>query len=144
MSQGRILAIDYGARHIGVAVTDPDRIMAFGRGTILNKNLIQLCAELAELISREVVVKIVIGLPLGKNGEETVQTEKIRRFSDCLSNFLLSRGLQVEIDYIDESFSSHEAAGMLDQLGVPARKKKATEDELAAIVLLRRYMDFRP
>ena len=144
MRKGRLLAIDYGARHIGLAVSDPDRMMAFGRGKLLNKNIEHLLAQLLSLVEVEAVSKILIGLPLGPDREETEQTSRIRQFAAKLGNYLAAAGLDLEMEFVDESFSSYEAGRMLDELGVPARRKKSTEDELAAVVLIRRYIDFRP
>lgn len=144
MYKGKLLAIDYGAQKIGLAVSDADQQMAFGRGVLLNKNIEQVCADLHKLIIEERVVKVLVGLPTAQDGGDTVQTARIRGFVAQLGNFLNSQGLKLMIEFIDESFSSFEANKMLQELGVPGRDRKKTEDELAAIVLVHRYIDFRP
>jgi putative pre-16S rRNA nuclease len=144
MTKGKILAIDYGGAAIGLAVSDIDRQMAFGRGVLRKMTLEQIFQKIMELVEDESIVLILIGLPLGKEGEETKQTEKIRAFAEKMSNFLTENGLNIDIDYIDESFSTFEAGNILKELGVKGRDRKTTEDEMAAIILVHRYIDFRP
>lgn len=144
MAKGKLLAIDYGARHIGLAVSDSDRQMAFGRGTLLNKNIQQVFEDLYRMASVEQVSLILLGLPMGADGSDTPQTLKIRAFAEDFGNYLKEKGLNIEIEFIDESFSSFEANQMLQGLGVAGRDRKKTEDELAAVVLIHRYIDFRP
>lgn len=144
MSKGKLLAIDYGAKKIGLAVSDSDQQMAFGRGILANNNLEQVMGALLELVKAEQIVKVIVGLPMGGDGEDTPQTLSIRAFAEQLRNFLDKDGLQIVIDFIDESFSSFEANQFLHQIGVAGRDRKKTEDELAAIFLIHRYIDFRP
>ncbi len=144
MEKGRIMAVDYGTAKIGLAVTDPDRIMAFGRGLFRKLSDQQAIEKIWQFVISEEIVKVVIGLPMGRNDQETVQTRKIRNFADKLTEKAVTECHSLEIDFIDESFSTFEAGRVLQEIGATAEQKKATEDELAAIILLHRYIDFRP
>ncbi len=144
MGKGKILAIDYGGSSIGLAVSDADRMMAFGRGTIKGKSLPDILEEIYSLVIRDEIKLILVGLPMGKEGQETSQTIKIRKFADVLQEFLVQKNQSVELEYIDESFSTFEANKILDKIGVKGREKKLTEDEMSAIILVHRYIDFRP
>src|SRR5690606_23661039 len=106
---GKILAIDYGLKKIGLAVSDSGRLMAFGRGILLNKNEEMVFSEIAQLVDRENVKLLLIGLPLAADGEQTKQSERIKDFAKNLQNELLKRGLKPDLDFVDEAFSSFEA-----------------------------------
>lgn len=138
------MAIDYGSAKIGLAVTDPGRLMAFGRGVLRAKSLDKALEAIWKMIEEERVVQVVIGLPLGSDGEDTSQTAKIRQFGSELARLAAANGYSLEIDFIDESFSTFEAGRVLREIGATAEQKKDTEDEIAAIILLHRYIDFRP
>jgi putative Holliday junction resolvase len=140
---GKILAIDYGKKKIGLAVSDSGRMMAFGRGILPNKLEKQVFTEIAQLIAKEQVKLVLIGLPLNKSGEETSQSENIKNFAENLREDLLGRGLKPDFDFIDESFSSFEANNFLREIGASIEQKRESEDELAAIFLIHRYIDFK-
>lgn len=144
MDKGRLMAIDYGSSKIGLAVTDPDRLMAFGRGVLRGLTREKALEKIWEMIINEQVVKVIIGLPMGEAGEETIQSAKIRNFGALISEKAQSEGSDVKIDYIDESFSTFEAGRVLQEIGATQAQKKETEDEIAAVILLHRYIDFRP
>ncbi len=141
MNKGRVLAVDYGGAKVGLAVSDKDRQMAFGRGVLRGLAIEAVLDVLVDLVSAEQVVQVVVGLPLAIDGQETQQTLRIREFGKRLAERL---GNDVVLDYIDESFSTFEANEILTKIGVDAEQRRATEDEMAAIVLLQRYIDFKP
>lgn len=140
MNKGRVLAVDYGGAKVGLAVSDQDRQMAFGRGVLRGLAIEAVLDVLVDLVSAEQVVQVVVGLPLAIDGQETQQTLRIREFGKRLAERL---GNDVVLDYIDESFSTFEANEILTKIGVDAEQRRATEDEMAAIVLLQRYIDFK-
>lgn len=148
MNKGRILAIDYGQKSIGLAVSDEGRQMAFGRGVLKNVSgeigLQQVLLKIVNMCRLEGITMILIGLPMGVNNQETVQTERIRLFAKELADSLVLAELNWPIEFIDESFSSFEANGILTKIGVKGKDKKKTEDEMAAIILIHRYIDFKP
>jgi len=134
---GKILALDYGASTIGLAITDLAHGLIFGRGTISMKNgLKKALQELAELLENEKVNEIVLGLPLSVQGAETKQTTRIREFAKKLK--ILRPELKIHFE--DESFSSYEAQNLLKNSPINTKDHKKHEDELAAILILQRFM----
>ena len=148
MEKGKILAIDYGQKSIGLAVSDVGRTMAFGRGVIRNipgeVGRQQVLLKLINLCKEDEVNLILLGMPWGENQQKTVQTERIEGFAISLREALQNAELFVAVEYIDESFSSYEANKILAKIGVPGTERKKTEDEMAAIVLIHRFIDFKP
>lgn len=144
MDKGKVLAIDYGQKSIGLAVSDQQRTMAFGRGVLKNIDKNKVLAKISDLIEQEQIKVILIGLPQGPNGEETKQTALIRDFATTLKIYLDTQKLAIIMNFMDESFSSFEANKILTEIGVKSHDRKKTEDEMAAIVLIHRYIDFRP
>lgn len=135
--QSKLLGLDYGTSSIGVAITDETRHFVFGRETLsLKKGLKPTLEKLKNLCLEEKIQTIVIGLPLDEDGNETAQTEKIRRFAEKLKATIP----RLELSFQDESFTSFEADQLLAQAGISAKKNKAHQDELAAILILKRYL----
>lgn len=144
MKKGKVMAIDYGGAKVGLAVSDGDRQMAFGRGVLRDHSKEKLVGEILKIVENEGLNQVVIGLPLGPNGEETDQTQRIRDFGLLISEIAVKCDVTISIDYIDESFSTFEANQRMREMGLDLAQRKATEDEMAAIILLQRYIDFRP
>jgi len=144
MKKGKVLAVDYGGAKVGLAVSDEDRQMAFGRGVLRDHSREKLVQEILKMARGEQVVQVVIGLPLGPNGEETEQSQRIRDFGLLMADIAAKSGEVPSINYIDESFSTFEANQRMREMGLDIAQIKATEDEMAAIILLQRYIDFRP
>lgn len=137
-NKGKILALDFGNRTVGLAVSDEDRTMVFGRGVIRDfKSLAGLFGRIAEFCMKEGIVGVVMGIPSGKEGQETPQTERIRGIGEKLGDFLKD----IPVEFEDESFTSFEADDYLSGIkGVRGRDRKQMEDELAAVIILKRYL----
>jgi putative Holliday junction resolvase len=134
---GKVLALDYGKRFLGVAVSDEGKLMAFGRGFLdRKKGLSFILKQLMSLCQQEGVEKIVMGLPFDPHGEDTEQTRQIRIFSRKVSDFL-----NIPIVFQDESFSSFQAGRILAEHHVKGKDHKKNEDELAAILILEKYLN---
>ena len=133
---GRILAIDYGRKRVGLAVTDPLQIIANGLETVPANEVL---AYLKQYFAKEQVDKIVIGLPKQMNGEESESMKYIRPFVVQLQSTFPS----MEIVYVDERFTSvlaHKA--MLDGgLKKKARQDKAMVDKISATIILQSYLE---
>ena len=97
---GRLLAIDYGTRRVGLALSDPLKMIASPYRTIINKGNSNLIVEIERIIAAEDVEQTIIGLPLGMAGKITEQTKKVKEFADKL----ITRGIAIE--YEDERWSS--------------------------------------
>ena len=144
MEKGKILALDIGKSKIGVAISDANRQMAFGRGILAANPKNKLFNHLAAIIKDEMVKLLLIGLPMSPNGEDTPQTLLIKDWTQNFLNYLGKLKLKVGLQYIDESFSTFEANQLLSTVGIKIKEGKRLEDEMAAIILIHRYIDFKP
>jgi putative Holliday junction resolvase len=135
---GRILAIDYGKKRTGLAVTDPLQIIANGLTTVPTA---QLEAFILDYVKREGVERIVVGLPRQNSGEESENMKRITPFVNRLKKVLPDTPLEM----VDERFTSvlaHRA--MLDAgLKKKDRQNKALVDEISACIILQTYMESR-
>lgn len=133
---GRILAIDYGTKRTGIAVTDPLRIIPGGLTTVATH---ELDTFLAGYFSKEQVDVIVVGHPTNMNGEESASMAQIRPFVAKLKKQYPDR----EIVMFDERFTSVIAQRAIRDAGIKkmARRNKALVDEVSATIILESYMD---
>jgi putative Holliday junction resolvase len=133
---GRILAIDYGTKRCGIAVTDPLRIIASGLETVPTSELLSFLERY--FVEQEVDV-IVIGEPLHKDGRPTSLHPQVVGLSRTLTRKYPSK----EIVFQDESYSSQDAKKIILQSG--AKKKKRREkgliDKVSAGLILQEYLD---
>ena len=133
---GRILAIDYGKKRTGLAVTDPLRITAGGLTTVATKDLEKF---LMDYLSRENVDTIIVGLPKQMNNEPSENMRRIAPFVNRLKNILP----KMPIEYVDERFTSVLAQRTILEAGFGKKKRqnKALVDEVSAIIILQSYME---
>ena len=133
---GRILAIDYGTKRTGIAVTDPLRIVPGGLRTVATH---ELNAFLADYFSKESVDIVVVGYPTNMNGEESASMKQIRPFVDKL----VKQYPDKKVVMFAERFTSVIAQrAILDSgIGRMARRNKALVDEVSATIILESYMD---
>lgn len=132
---GRILAIDYGRKRSGVAVTDPLKIIANGLTTVRTCDLMDF---LKDYMQKEQVERIIVGLPKQMSGE---LSENMKYIEPFVRN--LRKQVTVPIEMFDERFTSvlaHKA--MLDGgLKKKDRQNKALVDEISATIILQSYME---
>lgn len=133
---GRILAIDYGTKRTGIAVTDPLRIVPGGLGTFATNDL---PAFLADYMSREQVDIIVVGHATNMNGEDSASMKQIRPFVDKLKKRYPDR----KVLMFDERFTSVMAQRAILESGIGrmSRRNKALVDEVSATIILESFMD---
>lgn len=137
-NKGKILAIDYGDNNVGLASCDEDRQMIFVKGCIKDfKSLDNLFEEIKKICEEDGIHDLVFGIPHGNEGQETTQTERLRMFGKRLSHFL---GDQYRVILKDESYSSFEAQNAMREMNDPDVKKKYSEHEMAAKVILERHL----
>jgi putative Holliday junction resolvase len=133
-----IIALDYGEKNIGVAVTDEDEIFAFPKCNIpthiFKKNIRILETELADFST---VTDIIIGLPKNLKGENTPQTEKTLQFYELISN-LYSENINVAL--YDERFTSTIFQKTYQSMGGKMKDARATKDMYEAAILLEDYL----
>ncbi len=134
-SETRILAIDYGTKRVGLALSDPMKILASPFDTFENNKL--LTSKILTLIKEKNVEKIVIGYPTNGDGSKTVLSDIIINFAAELSD---KSGVPCEL--VDERFSSSVASDRILQTVVKKSKRrdKSLVDKYAAAVILEDYL----
>lgn len=137
----RYLGIDYGAKRIGIAVSDPGMSIAFARDYVANDG--KLFERISSLIKEDEISRIIIGMPVSLSGEATVQTRETEEFARKLRSFLEGRDQNPEFDFIDERLTSRMAQSEVLQT-VPRksrRREKGLVDEISARIILQNYLD---
>ena len=138
MSTGRILAIDHGARRMGLAVSDPLGITAQGIETLQRRNKRSDFARLQRVINEYEVQEIVVGYPLRMSGEEGTQSQKVAEFAEELRQRF---GLPVHL--LDERLTSAEANRLLREAEVSLERRKHAVDRMAATLILQSFLQSR-
>lgn len=134
----RILAIDYGQKRTGLAVTDPLQIIANGLTTVATKDLE---AFIMDYVAREQVERIIVGQPRQMNGEDSENMRRITPFVNRLRRLLPA----IPVELFDERFTSvlaHRAI-LESGIGKKARQNKALVDEISATIILQGWMESR-
>lgn len=132
---GRIIALDYGKKRTGIAVTDPLKIIANGLVTIETEKLFDF---LNDYVSKESVEKIIIGNPLNLDGSPTDITASVHHCIRRLKNNFPA----VPIISVDERYSSKMASRAMVEMGMKKkdRREKANIDLIAATMMLQDYL----
>lgn len=136
---GRILGIDFGTKRIGVAVTDPLKIIASPLDTVANPQFFQF---LENYLNTENVEKIVVGMPVKLDNTDTDATSDTRSFITRLSVFLKKSHPGIEVITVDERYTSSIAfQTMIDSgIGKKKRRDKNLIDKISASLILQSYL----
>ncbi len=136
-AETKYLAIDYGLKRIGIAVSDPSKIISFPREYIFNDS--KTFDNIINIIKNDNIIKIVLGLPSEKSGF----ADDVKSFSGKLSEKISANNLNAEIVLYDERFTSKIAEYNMRESVTKKknRKVKGTIDSLAAQVLLQNFLD---
>jgi putative Holliday junction resolvase len=135
----RIIGIDYGRRRIGVAYSDPLRITAQPLTTVLLKTEVEAVNRVCEVLAKEDVELVVVGLPVSLSGETGGQmADEIRKFAAGLEK----RGYRVIFE--DERFTSAEAMATMRLAGKREKQMRGKTDVIAAQLILQGYLDSLP
>ncbi len=131
--RGRVLAVDYGERRVGLAISDPLGIIASPAGAILRRpGKRPPIAEIVRRAAAAEAVAFVLGLPLDGAGEDTPRATEVRRIGEELER---RTGLPVRL--VDERYTTAAALRAVRDMGGSVRGRKEDVDALAAAVLLR-------
>jgi putative holliday junction resolvase len=135
-NSNRILAIDFGSKRIGLALSDPLLIFSYAYMTILNDD--KLWSNLDQVIKEKEVVKIILGIPYQENGNLSSNAPAILKFKDALA-----KRYSLEIIEWDESQTSERAREIIIQTvpGKKKRKDKGLVDRGSASIMLQEYLD---
>jgi len=134
----RILALDYGKKRTGIAVSDPEQIIARGLATVETKELI---GYLKQYFKEEPVEKVIIGYPLNMDSTPTDATPLVDKFIGKYEHVFPD----VEITKVDERLSSKMASTAISGMGLKKKDKESKElvDTVAATILLQDYLESR-
>ncbi|MBT7088334.1 Holliday junction resolvase RuvX [bacterium] len=132
--QDRVLAIDYGEKRIGLALSDPLWLTAQPLSFLENNKI--FFVELQKIIQEYDVKKIVLGLPKNLQGHDTAKTLEVRAFAEKLR-----KNLSMEVVFWDERFSTVAVNKFLIGADVSRKKRKKVVDSQAAAFFLQGYMD---
>ncbi|HEY7403192.1 MAG TPA: Holliday junction resolvase RuvX [Candidatus Angelobacter sp.] len=135
---GRILAIDYGSRRMGLAVSDPLGITAQGLDTLERKNKRADFGRLERIIREYQVREIVLGNPLRMSGQEGAQSQKVAGFAEALR-----QRFALPVHLWDERLTSAEANRLLREAELSTKKRAQAVDRMAAVLILQSFMQAR-
>ena len=133
---GRILAIDFGTRRVGAAISDPRGAIASPLETYERRTSALDFAHYRRLVEAEGIERIVVGLPLHTSGGEGTSAELARAFGAWLAT-----ATDRPVTFFDERYTSVEADVLLGSTGLAKKDRKAKRDMIAALVLLQSYLD---
>lgn len=131
----RVLAIDYGKKRTGLAVTDPLKIIATALETVLTVDLLKY---LVDYMQKEEVEQIVLGLPVNLNSQDTDITADVRKFADILRNQFQA----IPVHFYDERFTSKMALQSMIDSGTKKkdRREKGNLDKISAVIILQSFL----
>ena len=132
----RALGIDFGERRIGLAISDPEGRLAVPLTTLERRTDRSAVREIAEIARREGVGRLVLGEPVGLDGQRGEAAERVRRFGNRLAGIT---GLPVRL--VNESLTTVEAQERLRAAGVDPRRQPERIDAVAAQILLQEALD---
>ena len=132
----RILAVDHGEKRIGLAVSDPTATIASPLKVIEHVSRLMDAAQVANLASENDVALIIIGQSFDEEGKPNLAGRRAAKFAEALKQ-------QTEVPVIlwDESFSTQEARAARIEMGVSRKKRGGHIDELAAVMILKSYLE---
>ena len=134
----RIMAIDYGDAHTGIAVSDPTGLLAGFTTTVNARNPESACAQIALMAREHGAEELVLGLPLNMDGSRGPRAEKAEAMAELLRQ---ETGLPVAL--WDERRTTIDAHQILFNSGKNAKKKKKVVDAVAASLILEGYLTYR-
>lgn len=133
----RLIAIDYGGKKLGVAISDPSLCMALPMNIIVEPNDERKIAHIIRISNENAAGGIVLGLPINMDGTRSEQTEIVQKFADKLaSKTNLSIFLQ------DERMTTKAADNLLKTFGLKRKERNARDDSIAACLILDTVLDY--
>ncbi len=131
----KFVALDYGQKRTGVAVSDPSASMAFPRCTIQMQGKDHFFASLLALLEEEKAEAVVVGLPLRSDGSDSETTRQVRNMVARLK-----RRSTLPVFLVEEALSSYEAEERLKEVGRKGKSAKSVLDQVAAVAILESFL----
>jgi putative holliday junction resolvase len=132
----RILAVDHGEKRIGLALSDPTATIASPFKVIEHVSRVMDAAQVASLAAENEVALIVIGQSYDEEGNPNLAGRRAAKFAEALKG-----QTQIPVILWDESFSTQDARATRIEMGVSRKKRSGHMDELAAVMILKSYLD---
>jgi putative Holliday junction resolvase len=129
----RYLGIDYGTRRVGLAISDGLGLTARPLEVVKRS---QVAGRVEELVAEYGVDKVVVGMPTGLSGVEGESAVGARELAEELTGIS-----GIEVEFVDERFTSRMAESSLLESGMKRRDRRATVDKVAAAIILQGYLD---
>lgn len=136
MRRGRILALDYGSKNIGLATSDELGVAVRPLPSIPNRSRLDLLRRLRATVKELAIEALVVGLPLHMNGSSGEAADRARRFMEQLR-----RELGLPLWEVDERLSTIEATEVWRAMSVRQQRRYRTLDSLAAALILERFLE---
>ncbi len=130
------MAIDYGSKRIGLALSDPLRMFAKPLKVIPNTNLSEVLSQLNSLIKEHNIGLVLLGMPYAIEGGNTPKTDETFAFMEKLAP-----ALEVPLLSWDERYSTSEAIEELIKLGYDWKQRRNIQDAMAATMILKSYLE---
>ena len=135
MNDNRIMGIDYGIRKIGVAISDPLKIISYPYKTIDIKKTPDYISEIKKIVGEKQIESIVVGYPITLSGNISAQTKITEDFINKIESVL-----NIPIYKCDERLSSQEAKRYLRQQNIKIGHNKEKVDQMSASLILRQFL----
>lgn len=137
---GRIMAVDYGDRRVGLAVSDPTRTIASPAGFILRRpGKRPPIAEILRRAEELEVTEFVLGLPLDGDGNETPRSTEVRTIGKTIAE-----RTNIPVRYVDERYTTSAALRAIREMDGSTRERKGDVDAMAAAILLQHALQLSP
>jgi len=135
MNDSRIMGIDYGARKIGIAISDPLKIISYPYKTIDTKKTPDYISEIKKIVDEKKIESIVVGYPITLSGNYSDQTKITEDFIDKIISLL-----NIPVYKCDERLSSQEAKRYLKEQNIKTGHNKEKVDQMSASLILRQFL----
>lgn len=132
----RILAVDHGEKHIGLAISDPTATIASPLKVLQHVSRLMDAAQVANIASENNAALIVIGQSYDEEGRPNLAGRRAAKFAEALKG-----QTQIPVVLWDESFSTQDARAARIEMGVSRKKRGGHMDELAAVMILKSYLE---
>jgi len=132
----RILAVDHGEKRIGLALTDPTGTLVSPLNVIKHISRLLDAAQVAELASQHEAGLIIIGQSFDEDGNPNLAGRRAAKFAEALKE-----QTHIPVELVDESFSTQDARATVIEIGISRKKRAGHHDALAAVMILRSYLE---
>lgn len=134
---GRIAAVDFGLKRLGIALSDETKIIATSSETLIaSKTSEETARQLLQKLEKQNIEKIILGNPLNMNGTQSFLADEVRHFISILEKFT-----SIPILLWDERLTTLQAHRTMQLGGLSRKKRSKVVDSVAAIILLQSYLD---